>query len=156
PGQLIDQLLTAPALDPRHRYVIIGHGKTPARFGPGEAPSGPMRCRLKTRGMPEPLHNIAPRPHAAWDDAELARPHLDRALRRHPDVLAHVLLALGKVMMAVDALHFHFRPATIGPQHHSGDFHQDPLDHLIAVMGGKLLRPEEILNIGLKLWCSFC
>ena len=86
-------------------------------------------------------HDVAAGAHGAGDQAQLTVASLDCALAGDQDVLPEVVLALGEVVMALDALHFLEVAAAV-----LEDL-DDALHHLLAVEQGEFLGPVQVGHV---------
>ena len=107
--------------------------------------AGAVRARRPARLVALARHDVAARAHRAGDDTEVADVGLDRTLAGDPQLGAVVDLALGEVVMAVDALRL---PAVADEREHLA---HRVVHHLVAVGPGVVLGPQHVADVGLEL-----
>src|SRR5438067_7594500 len=101
-GDLVEHALVLSTHDSCRLLLQVCNGKPFLGGVATHAASRAVGAGLEALGRALAAHDVAARPHAAGDDAELAPAGADRALARQPDVLAVVELALDVVVVAVD------------------------------------------------------
>src|SRR5688572_4165544 len=109
-----------------------------------------MGAGVEALGRTLAANDVAPRAHAAGDDAELAGAGADRALARKPYFLAEVLLALDVVVMAIDRFTGHLEAGEVAPHRFQHELH-----HLLAIGARVVLRPADRFNIVAEVRCAF-
>ena len=150
-GVLVDQRRpgrrSRSALHRRSRSVV--RRRASRRASPRRQPtSRAVGARVvATPGCPSP-RRCRTRAHRAGDDPEIARPSPDRTLAGDPHVLAAVVLALGEVVVAVDALRHRRTLADRSRPHSRPSTASSIWPRLLERV---LLRPEQVVDVGVEL-----
>src|SRR5882672_12432214 len=89
-GDLVEHTLVLSTHDSCRLLLQVGNGKPFLGGVAAHAAPRAVGTGLEALGRALAAHDVAARPHAAGNDAELAPAGADRALARQPDVLAVV------------------------------------------------------------------
>lgn len=121
---------------PRGRHVRLGELLLGGRAAHPAA--GAVRAGTEAFRIALSADDVAPRAHAAGDDAQVALSGADGSLTGDPDVRAEVVLAFDVVMVAIDDLARHFESGKVARQ---GGQHE--IDHRLAVLESVFLCPAD-------------
>ena len=127
------------------RLEIFDRERLLRRIAAHAAP-GAVRAGVEALRRAAAAHDVAARPHASRDDAELAFARADSALAREPDAFAEMKLSLDVIVMAV---HRRFGRLEGGQMAMHRVQHQ--LDHLGAVRARVVLRPADRLDVIIEM-----
>ncbi|CAB0708765.1 hypothetical protein FRC0038_01876 [Corynebacterium diphtheriae] len=145
---LIDELGAGTIDDAFHACGKVRLGEAGLGLGTRHDATRAVRRRLEARRVALALHDVASGAHRAGDEAAVAFVRIDGALACEPHVLTVVVLTLGVVVVAVDALELEGLAIRARP---GGDAVEEAVHHLIAVEQRKVLCPVEIRNVGVEL-----
>src|SRR6266851_7813139 len=146
-GDLVHQRL-GPVGQPHlalHLVYQVGGGEQLLGLGPAVAPAGTVRARRPALLTALAGHDVAAGPHRTGDHSQVTHIGLESPLAGDPQPHAGMYLALGEVVVAVDAPRL---PAEAEEGEHLA---HGVVHHLVPVGAGVVLGPQHVGDVGPEL-----